>query len=454
MGLTLEEGIAIRQVAAQNLDAYIALRDPRYIFTPGFTEPLVSALQDVEDGLCTRLIINAPPQHGKSIPSSQWLPAHFMGRFPEENILGTSYNQNVSSRWGRRVRNIVDTDTHRLIFPGCKLSRDNKGSSRFTTRAGGEYRASSPKGSMTGIGFKLILIDDPHKNQAEYDSVTVRESVHDWFDNTLYPRLAPGGAIVIIHTRWGEKDLTGHCLRNHASEGWRVLTFPVLDPTETKPLFPERYGIKDIAQRRKIMSASAFQAQYMQNPIQPEGGIIKRDWIRTFREQSAYVRMAWSWDTAIKAGQMNDWSVGGLWGETELGHHDLLRLVRVRLEYPELRRLMVECWEQNPTNEVLIEDKASGQQLLQDLHRNTRMPVIAMMPGKDMPNDKVARANLVAPLFEAGKVRIGENAEWRSVFTSEVTGFPRTPHDDILDMTTQYLAKRSGGRTITVEIMG
>ncbi len=451
--LDQDNALAVRTLAARYLDAYIALRDPTYLFTPTFTEPLLAALQDVEDGLCTRLIINAPPQHGKSTPSSQWLPAHFMGRFPTENIACTSYNQTISNRWGRRVRNLVDSDLHRTLFPGFRLARDSNSVSRFSTLKGGEYRASSPKGTLTSIGFKLILIDDPHKSQAEYDSPTVREGIHEWYDNTLYPRLAPGGAIVLVHTRWGEDDLTGYVLRNHAHEGWRHLSFPAHDPAETSALFPERYTMADLMKRRRTMGDASWNAQYLQNPIPPQGGIVKREWLRTFKVPGVYFRYAWSWDTAIKAGTMNDYSVGQLWGETELGEHHLLRLVRVRMEYPELRRLMVECWQDHPANEVLIEDKASGQQLLQDLRRNTPMPVVAMMPGKDMPLDKVQRANLVAPLFEAGKVAILENAEWRSIFTTEVCGFPRAQHDDILDAATQYLAKRSGGKTLTVDIV-
>jgi predicted phage terminase large subunit-like protein len=261
-------------------------------------------------------------------------------------------------------------------------------------------------------------------------------------------------AIIVVMQRLHEQDLTGLYLQD---KGWDYLCLPMCfeedrvrssigfrDP-RNKPnelLWAERFPKSTIAEYRKPpYSSYFFAAQLQQRPAPVEGGMIKREWLKTYKELPHVKRWSWSWDTAIKTGQTNDYSVGGLWAECENGYY-LVKVWRDRVEYPELRRQVKMLFDRHRTSEVIIEDKASGQQVLQDFQRIGSMPVIAVSPGKDMPNSKQERLLLVSSLFEAGKIYLPEMDHWVADYVEEIAQFPNAMYDDQVDMTTQYLARR------------
>lgn len=285
------------------------------------------------------------------------------------------------------------------------------------------------------------IIDDPHKNRQEASSEVIRHGIIDWFNSTLYTRLSNTGTLILIQTRWHREDLAGYLLSKEPDK-WHHINFPAISD-DNKALWPERWPLEKLEEIRKTIGTFEFESLYQQNPVPRSGNIIKKEWIQTYRELPEVKSFSWSWDTAIKAGQENDYSVGQLWAECNNGYY-LVDLFRERLDYPELRKMVYALYNKHKSHEVLIEDKASGQQILQDFKRIGTMPVVAMIPGRDMAASKTERMDLVSPLFEAGKVFLPQEATYLYDVIDELTNFPYTKHDDICDSMTQYLARRLG----------
>ena len=283
------------------------------------------------------------------------------------------------------------------------------------------------------------IIDDPHKNRQEASSETIRHNIIDWFNSTLYTRLSNTGSLVLVQTRWHREDLAGYLLQKEPDK-WDHINFPAINEAG-EALWPERWPIEKLEDIRKTIGTFEFEALYQQNPVPRSGNIIKKEWIQTYRELPEVKSFSWSWDTAIKAGQENDYSVGQLWAECNNGYY-LIDLFRERLDYPELRKIVNALYNKHRSHEVLIEDKASGQQILQDFKRIGTMPIVAMIPGRDMASSKTERMDLVSPLFEAGKVFFPHEAPYLFDLIEELTNFPYTKHDDMCDAMTQYLARR------------
>ena len=289
------------------------------------------------------------------------------------------------------------------------------------------------------IVHNCIIIDDIIKNRQDANSPTIKKNIIDWYNSTLYTRLSPNGRLVIVNTRWAEDDLVGYLL-NKEPDQWNVINMPAISEEGTA-LWPERWGIEKLNQIKSSIGSFEFASLYQQTPVPSEGAIIKKEWIRTYRELPYVKNYSWSWDTAIKVGQENDYSVGQLWAECENGYY-LVDMVREKLEYPDLRRAVQSLYNKYKSSEIIIEDKASGQQVIQDLKRMGNLPVIGVIPGKQMPTTKLERMQLVSPIFEAGKVFIPEVEKWSWDFIHEMVIFPQGKHDDICDATTQYLARK------------
>lgn len=404
---------------------------------------LASKLEAVERGEIRRLIVCMPPRHGKSMLTSEYFPAWYLGRNPERSIITATYGGELAKDFGRKVRNLTNSELHSLAFPGSSMMQDSKSSHRFNTARGGAYFAIGRGGSATGRGANLFLIDDPLKDREEAESVTIREKSKGWYRSTARTRLAKGGAIVLVMTRWHDDDLAGWVLREHAHEGWEVINLPALananDPLGRQvgeALWPEMFPEVDLSSLKITLGSYEFSALYQGSPLPLEGGIFKLEWFanRYDVRPKAVRRRVQSWDTGQKAAEVNNPSVCTTWEETGNEFY-LVHVHRARMEYPQLRKKAVELAGQFKPDAVLIEDKSSGQSLVQDLQQNTKLPIIPVEP----EGDKVVRAIATSPLAESGRVRLPREAEWLMDYLEEVTRFPASACDDQVDSTTQAL---------------
>src|SRR5208337_498934 len=391
-----------------------------------------------------------PPRHGKSLITSTLFPAWFLGRNPTKSIIASSYGQELASDFGRRVRGFVSDGLHRAIFSDCTITDDSDSVHRFHLTQGGAYYAVGAGGPLTGRGADLLLIDDPIKSAEDARSSAFRRSLQSWYENTAYTRLEPGGAIVVIATRWHEADLVGWLLKEHSSEGWKVLSLPAIAEVnegwrnEGDPLWPEKFPRDTLDRIREAIGSAAWASLYQQRPAPEQGAIFQRGWWRTYSEPPKYRRLVFSLDTAFKATQSADFSVLQVWAETDNGYA-LLHTWRERAEFPELKRQAVALAEIWRPHAVLIEDAASGQSLIQSLKAETRLPVLPVKP----QGDKVSRAHAVSPLVESGRVFLPDSAQWLSDFIDEATAFPTSQHDDQVDALTQALTYLHGaGRQV------
>jgi predicted phage terminase large subunit-like protein len=399
-----------------------------------------------------RLIINIPPRYLKSISVSDAWPAWLLGKNPSERIIAASYSDRLSLKHSVDCRLVIQSDWYRRLFPGVILTGDQNEKTKFVTTARGQRFATSVGGTATGDGGNFLIVDDPH-NPTQALSAVQRETALTWFDQTFSNRLddKANGVIVVVMQRLHANDLSGHLL---AKGGWEHLNIPGVAETRTvidfgrvkvireegDVLHPARENREAIDRQKIEMGSYAFAGQYQQRPAPADGGIFKADWFKRYTApQDAYEQIVQSWDTAIKSGQLNDPSCCTTWGIRKDGY-DLLQVKVLRLEYPDLKKLVVKQAEAFGANAVLIEDKASGQQLLQDLGRETKLPLIGIMPTAD----KTTRASGVSALVEAGKVSLPMHAAWLTDYEMEMLTFPNAPHDDQTDSTSQFLSWARG----------
>ncbi len=439
---------SVLALAREDLACYAIAQYPSFELA-AHHRAIVDKLEAVERGEIKRLVILMPPRHGKSLLATQMFPAWYLGRHPERFVISASYGQDLSDDFGRKVRNLISSPIHQVLFPTCRLADDAASMRRFNIPAGGSYFAVGRGGSITGRGAHLLILDDLLKDREEARSETFRRNLYEWYANVAYTRLQPGAAIVLIQTRWHEDDLAGRLLKEHANENWVVLSLPAIAEVDEpfrragEPLWPEKFPLLDLQRIRQSIGSAAWASLYQQRPAAAEGAIFKRDWIRTYRDLPKFRKIIQSVDTAFKAGAENDYSVVTTWGITENGYF-LVSLWRGRVEFPELKRQVCSQAEQWKPHAILIEDRASGQSLIQELKLATRFPILPVKVDKD----KRSRAEAVTPLFEAGKIFVPESAPWLDTFVDELAAFPAGTHDDIVDSTTQtlnYLRAESSG---------
>ena len=253
---------------------------------------IVDKLEALERGKIRRLMILMPPRHGKSLLSTTFFPAWYLGRHPEQFIITACYGQELADDFGRRVRNLVSDALHHAIFPGFRLAADSSSLRHFNTSAGGCYYAVGTGGPITGRGAHLLIIDDPLKDRADAQSATLRRSLHEWYSSVAYTRLQPGAAIVLVQTRWHEDDLAGRLLREQP-EDWEVLSLPAIAEIDEsfrsagEALWPERFSIHELEKIRITVGGPTWASLYQQRPAAAEGTIFKREWWRFFREPPA-----------------------------------------------------------------------------------------------------------------------------------------------------------------------
>jgi len=437
----------VLRLARASLAAYAPLVFPSYqVFK--HHSLLIRKLEAVEAGEIRRLMVCMPPRHGKSLTTTEIFPPWYLGRHPDRSVITASYSQEFVEGFGRKVRNHVADPRTRSVFPELQLAEDSQSARRFDTTAGGSYFAVGRGGAITGRGGHLIVIDDPIKDAEEARSDAIRRQLHEWYSQVLYTRRQAETAIVLVSTRWNLDDLAGYLLREHAEENWDVLNLPAIAEADEgwrkpgDPLWPERFPLEELEATRRQLGTAGWSALYMQRPVPEEGAIFKLEWWQRYDELPEVSQILLSADTAFKAGAANDYSVVTAWGVAKTGFC-LLHVWRARAEFPQLKRQLESMAAQWNPNVVLVEDKASGQSLIQELRQNTRLPI---RPVK-VDADKVTRAHAVSPLVEAGRVYLPKSAPWLAEFLDELSTFPSGVHDDIVDSTTQalnYLRINSG----------
>lgn len=420
-------------------------------------EKMARAFEAVAEGRCKRLIINMPPRHTKSEFASYLLPAWFLGKFPQKKIIETAHTAELAVGFGRKVRNLVDSDAYKDLFPNVALQSDSKAAGRWATNHGGEYFAIGIGGAVTGKGADILIIDDPHSEQeatlAEVNP-EIYDKTYEWYTSGPRQRLQPGGAIIIVMTRWSKKDLTGQVLKSAATrvgEEWEVIEFPALFEGD-KPLWPEFWSQKELLALRNELPNSKWMAQYMQDPTSDVSAIIKREWWQWWEDETPpYCEfIIQSWDTAFLKTERSDFSACTTWGvfyqpdDTGLNQANIILLnsFKKRMEFPELKATAYEQWREWNPDGLIVEAKASGAPLIFEL-RAMGIPVQEFTPTKG--NDKIARLNAVADIFASGRVWV-PRTRWAEELVDEVASFPSGEHDDLVDSTSQALHRfRRGG---------
>jgi predicted phage terminase large subunit-like protein len=414
---------------------------------------LAQIFEEIAAGKKKRVIVNIAPRHGKSELISYLAPAWFLGKYPQKKIIMGSHTADLAVNFGRRVRNLVGSDSYKTIFPQVELQADSKSASRWGTNFNGEYFAIGVGGALAGRGADLFIIDDPHSEQ---DAKTGRPDVFlpawEWFQSGPLQRLMPGGAIIIVMTRWSKLDLTGQIVKqqdnNDEVDKWEVIEFPAIKD-DGESLWPEFWPVEELLAKKAALDIRYWNAQYMQNPVSEEGALIKREWWNVWDKDDPpnceFIIM--SLDAAQEATNRADYNALTTWGvffNEEVNNYNiiLLNAIKKRLEFPELKKLVLEEYKEWQPDAFMVEKKSNGAALYQELRR-MGIPVGEFTPGKGQ--DKIARVNAVSDLFSGGVVWAPEH-RWAKEVIEECNDFPSGLNDDLVDSTTLALLRfRQGG---------
>ncbi len=403
------------------------------------------------NGKCKRLIINMPPRHTKSEFSSFLLPAWMVGRNPKLKIIQSTHTTELAIRFGRKAKTLMDSPEYKKVFE-TRLREDSQAAGKWETEQGGEYYAAGVGSAITGRGADLLIIDDPHSEQDAMNPEAL-ERAYEWYTSGPRQRLQPGGAIVLVMTRWSTKDLTSKLInsqKNLKADKWEVIEFPAILPSN-KPVWPEYWKKDELEGVKASISIGKWNAQWMQNPTAEEGSILKREWWKVWDKPNIppLKHIIQSYDTAFSKKETADYSAITTWGvfhpnedPGEAPHLILLDAFKERLEFPELRKEALEQYRYWKPDTVIIEAKASGLPLTYEL-RKIGIPVINFTPSKGQ--DKHSRVNAVSPMFESGMIWAPDE-DFADEVIEECASFPYGDNDDLVDSTTQALMRfRQGG---------
>lgn len=423
--------------AHSRLIAYAAYQWPGYR-DAAHHRAIARKLEAVERGDIKRLMIFMPPRHGKSMLASEFFPAWYMGRNPDQYVVAATYGQELADDFGRKVKNQIEDSSFQAIFPGVKLRDDSKSAKRFhingsqggiehTVAQSGAYYAVGIGGPLTGRGAHLLLIDDPTKNREDADSELSRKRIKEWYTSTAYTRLMPGGRIVVIQTRWHEDDLSGWLLKEHAHEGWEVLSLPAIDGDNA--LWPEQYDKHTLGQIKAAIGPRDWSALYQQSPSPDEGTYFQREWLKTWAVKPAQLNIYGTSDYAVTDGG-GDYTVHRVWGVAPNG--DIYRL---------------DGWRGQTTADVWIDEKLklvkrysplawfgeAGviQKAIEPMltRRMRETGIYCRMEWISSISDKPTRARGFQARAAAGAVYFEPGAE-----IDEFLKFPAGTHDDDVDV--------------------
>jgi predicted phage terminase large subunit-like protein len=459
--LTKAEEHKTKDAARKDMIAFAKSVYPGFKVGPHHRK-LAKIFTDVVSGKKKRVIINIAPRMGKSEFSSYLFPAFFLGNYPEKKIIMGTHTAGLSEDFGRRVRNLIDSEEYHELFPSTQVADDQKAAGKWSTSAGGQYYAAGVGGALAGRGADLFVIDDPHSEQdVKANSRLAFDTAWSWFQTGPLQRLMPGGAVIIIMTRWSKLDLTGRLLdyqtKNPDSEPWELVELPAIlnEDTETeKSLWPEQWPLESLKQKKAAMDPQYWNAQYMQNPVSNNAAIIARSKWRIWpgEEPPKCEYIIQSWDTAFEAKTSADYSACTTWGvfyneeERDQAQIILLDAFKDRMMFPELKAVAYRHYKEWEPDAFIVEKKAAGAPLIQEL-RAMGISVEETNPSRG--NDKVVRLNAVSDLFASGIVW-APDTRWAREVIEEVASFPNGENDDFVDTTSQALARFRRGGFITL----
>ena len=429
-------------------------------------EVISNKLNQLESGEIKRLMVFLPPRSSKSVICSKLFPAWYIGRHPEHEILTVSHSDQLSSDFGRSVRDLVNDEKFQSIFKGVSLRTDVRAAGKWKTNLGGTYYAAGVRSQIAGRGAHVAILDDVMSEEDSY-SEAGRRYVKEWYPAGLRTRIMPNGAILIINTRYHYDDLCGWLLKQEQEMDqyeiipWEVIKIPawldneaskLLNLPEGSSYFPE-WKPKSVLQidENEIKASNGaryWNALYMQNPTPEEGGLIKKRWIKwwEYNEPPTCDFILQTYDTAFSTKTTADFSVIQTWGifsmydqdeegkENYISNLILLGNIKGRFEYPELRRMTQIMYKDYKPDVCIIEKKASGQSLIQDMRRSG-LPVMEYLPDRD----KVSRVYAASPMLETGRVWIPKNKKWADDLLEELIQFPNAAHDDQVDALTMAI---------------
>lgn len=447
-----------RRASIKSFSEFVNLTTPGYLMGwvhHEICEKLEQFYQAVKDKKSPRLIISMPPRSGKSELVSRRFPAWLFGQNPDLQIIASSYSADLSSRFNRDVQRIILDDVYKKIFPETNLS-DKKGGTYIRTADlfeivdhKGAYRSCGVGGGITGQGADVLIIDDPIKDRAEAQSVTIRNKIWDWYTSTAYTRLSPGAGLIVMCTRWHQDDLVGRLIEasnNGDGDRFEIVNYPAIaehDEAHRKAgeaLHPERYDITALNKIRKTIGERDWAALYQQHPIPDGGGIFKNDWLRFWTPQDlpqSFDNAVISWDMTFKNTDGSDYVVGQAWG-TKGPNFYLLDQVRGRWDFVQtLEAFRGMCNKHPKITRKLIEDKANGPAVISLVKKETS-GIVPITP-KD---SKEARAYAISAFWEGGNVYLppANVYPWVKEFLSELLSFPAAAHDDQVDAMTQAIS--------------
>ena len=449
--LKIYDSNSVQEVGTSDFLTFIDHVYPGYKVGPHHRR-LAKIFEDIANGKKRRVIVNIAPRHGKSEMISYLAPAWFLGKYPHKKVIMASHTADLAVNFGRRVRNLVGSDPYKDIFPQVELQSDSKSASRWGTNFQGEYFAIGVGGALAGRGADLFIIDDPHSEQ---DAKTGRPDVFlpawEWFQSGPLQRLMPGGSIIIVMTRWSKLDLTGMIVNQMGKEEdvdqWEIVEFPAI--LNEKPLWGDFWSLEELLGKKAGMDPRYWQAQYMQNPVSEEGALLKREWWQIWENDDPppceFTIM--SLDAAQETNNRADYNALTTWGvffneETNNYCIILLNAIKKRMEYPDLKAMVLEEYKEWEPDVFIVEKKSNGSALYQEFRR-MGVPIGEFTPGKGQ--DKIARVNAISALFQGGIV-FAPDRRWAREVIEECNDFPSGTNDDLVDSTTLALMRfRQGG---------
>lgn len=448
----LVKELAQREVCRRHLLPFIQRFNDRY--DAGWVHKDICARLekfslDVAEGKSPRLMLFVPPRHGKSEIASRSFPAWHLGKYPEHEFISCSYSADLAMDFSRKVREVVRTSDYQKIFRETRMDRDSQRIDKWATTANGGYTAAGIGGPITGRGAHVFIIDDPVKNREEADSESVRRSIKNWYTSTAYTRLAPGGGMLIILTRWHDDDLAGWLLNQMAKqEGdeWEVIEYPAIATKDERyrkkgeALHPERYPLDALLRIKRTIGDRDWSALYQQQPVADEGDYFNKSMFKmyTAKEMPSYESLTYytAWDLAIGQKESNDESFGVTVGMDRNRKLWVVDVRHGRWGSEALVEQMLDCYAVWKSSITGIERGQIEMTLGPYLEQRIRerglgtMYIEKLLPGR---RDKQARARPIQALMQRGDVLFRAGDDSVNYLINQMLRFPSGVHDDGVD---------------------
>lgn len=461
-----------RAKARRHFGNYVKYVKPNYRWA-WHNKLLARKLNDFAHGRIKRLMIFMPPRHGKSELGSRLLPAYIHGINPEANIIAASYSSSLAKRMSRDVQRIMDSPPYQEVFNKIRLVPQKKAKDeesvhgRYTRTAeffeivghSGSYRAAGVDTGITGMGATFAIIDDPIKDMKSANSKTIKDSVEEWYNSTLYTRLESNGSILIIQTRWSEDDLAGRLLANKITEEgsdeepWEILNLPAISGEVQEegderqeaglPLWPSDFPLRRLLAIKSKVGGKVWASLYQQEPAPADGDVVNVNWFRLYKEPPQFDFIFSSWDFTFKDTKASDFVVGQVWGVIGVRRY-LIHQHREKMSFTQTVKAILRMQRQFPDlREIVVEEKANGSAII-----DTLKTTIGMIVPYSPTESKLARAASIAPQIEALNIYLPDpdyhpEAGWVDDYLNEWKHFPNGANDDQVDATSQALIRVS-----------